>query len=51
MAIVTNCMLTLHIYTMIGGGGGGVIETSCYNSCKVHCALLKLNLHYCYSYF
>ena len=22
MGIVTNCMLTLHIFTMIGGGGG-----------------------------
>ena len=24
MAIVTNCMLTLHILTMMGGGGGGL---------------------------
>ena len=29
-------------------GGGGVTETSC---CKVHCAVLTLNLHFCYSYF
>ena len=48
MAIVTNCMLTLHIFTMIGGA---LRETSCCNGCKVHCAVLELNLHYCYSYF
>ena len=42
---------TTHLHHDWGKGVGVVTETSCCNNCKWHCAVLKLNLHFCHSYF